>query len=166
MLGQKRDDIDMINEYEIDADFPNNVDFILGNIVSDEFMNDLNNELKHQNTKAGENPVESFDTVVCLSLTKWVHMNWGDNGIYNMFANISKCLKVGGTLILESQPWKSYKKNKGMCAKTKEVYEKIELKPDSFDTLLIEKFGFALQNVINTDNEEFKRDLKVFSKIR
>ena len=43
---------------------------------------------------------EIFDTALCLSTTKWVHLNWGDQGIKDLFARVAQQVRVGGIFIL------------------------------------------------------------------
>jgi 7SK snRNA methylphosphate capping enzyme len=53
--------------------------------------------------RAGE-----FQAVTCLSIVKWVHINWGDAGLRAFLARVADLLAPGGRLVLEPQPWTSY----------------------------------------------------------
>jgi 7SK snRNA methylphosphate capping enzyme len=43
-----------------------------------------------------------------LSVTKWVQLNWGDDGIRRLFARIHALLRPGGRLVLEPQAYATY----------------------------------------------------------
>eukprot|EP00057_Strongylocentrotus_purpuratus_P033048 XP_789930.2 PREDICTED: probable RNA methyltransferase Y17G7B.18 [Strongylocentrotus purpuratus] len=57
---------------------------------------------------------EEYDTILCLSVTKWIHLNWGDAGMKRFFKRIFRALHPGGRLILEPQAWPSYQKKRKM----------------------------------------------------
>jgi hypothetical protein len=38
----------------------------------------------------------SFDAVLCLSTSKWMHLNHGDEGIKRLFSRVFTALKPGG----------------------------------------------------------------------
>ena len=52
----------------------------------------------------------SFDTITCFSVTKWVHLNGGDEALQALLAKVYSLLAPGGRFILEPQQWVSYKK--------------------------------------------------------
>lgn len=53
---------------------------------------------------------EKYDTIICLSTTKWIHLNFGDEGIKRLFDKVYRSLRINGVFILEPQEWRSYKK--------------------------------------------------------
>lgn len=60
-------------------------------------------------------PDQQAHVALCsLSVVKWIHLNWGDDGLLRFFAKVYKSLKPGGLFILEPQPWKSYKNNRAV----------------------------------------------------
>ncbi len=46
-----------------------------------------------------------YDTILALSVTKWVHFNNGDDGIKKFFHKVYDSLREGGVFILEWQGW-------------------------------------------------------------
>ncbi|MPC27082.1 7SK snRNA methylphosphate capping enzyme [Portunus trituberculatus] len=85
--------------------FPHNVKFVHGNYVleSDELLETVRPE---------------FDLVLCLSITKWIHLNWGDAGLKRFFRRIFYNLRPGGRLVLEPQAWPSYNKRRKLTNST------------------------------------------------
>lgn len=61
---------------------------------------------------SAETQAAEFDVILALSLSKWIHLNWGDAGIKRFFKKVYHHLHPGGKFILEPQPFNSYSKKK------------------------------------------------------
>lgn len=53
-----------------------------------------------------------YDAILCLGLTKWVHLQAGDVGVVRLFHRVFQSLSPGGLFILEAQPWSRYNRSK------------------------------------------------------
>ena len=105
--------------------------------------------------------------IYSLSVTKWIHLFHGDEGIKKMFAKIYGLLTPGGRLILEPQPWKSYHKRKFTSEVTAVNYPKIQLRPKDFPKHLVDTVGFRsckFLEVCQTSSRGFRRPLYVVQK--
>lgn len=51
-----------------------------------------------------------YDTILAFSVTKWIHLNYGDAGLMRFFRRAFAMLKPGGHLIVEPQPKSSYRR--------------------------------------------------------
>lgn len=49
-----------------------------------------------------------------FSISKWIHLNSGDDGLTAFFRRVHAVLKPGGTFVLEPQAWDTYSKAKRM----------------------------------------------------
>lgn len=118
---------------------------------------------------------ERFDVVLALSVTKWIHLNFGDDGVKAAFRRCRDALAPGGSFILEPQPWKSYKstlrkKYRGVDVlppECKERYAAITFRPDAFEAYLLSPDGgFASCERLRAagDARGFDRDLLRFIK--
>ncbi|XP_010535978.1 PREDICTED: probable RNA methyltransferase At5g51130 [Tarenaya hassleriana] len=109
-----------------------------------------------------------YDTILCLSVTKWVHLNWGDDGLITLFSKIWRLLNPGGTLILEPQPWKSYENNRRVTETIAMNYRKITIRPELFQEILLDKIGFRtvedLTSSLSGANKGFDRQILAFQK--
>ena len=106
----------------------------------------------------------SFDAVLCLSVTKWIQLNWGDEGLKRLFADVHESLSPGGVFIVEPQPWRSYGRafrKQTMPEETKAHFRAITLRPSLYAEFLRTTVGFervvALRDADAHDASEFDR---------
>ncbi len=146
---------DDANEDNSDDDpFPKNVRFICGNYVLD--ADDLLETIQPE-----------FDTVICLSTTKWMQLNFGDDGLKRAFKRMYAQLRPGGLLILEAQDYHSYAKKKKLTERIFENFQNIKLRPEHFADYLIHVVGFEggrLVAVPHHSSQGFQRPIQVFYK--
>ncbi len=99
--------------------FPHNLQFIhvslleldpLKNIVC--ILPLLQGNYVPDSDDAALSQLPEFDIILALSLSKWIHLNWGDAGIKRFFKKVYHHLRPGGRFILEPQPFNSYAKRK------------------------------------------------------
>ncbi|XP_067262900.1 7SK snRNA methylphosphate capping enzyme [Chanodichthys erythropterus] len=136
------------------GDFPANVAFVKGNYV-------LESDMLVQIQK------QEYDVILCLSVTKWVHLNWGDAGLKRLFHRVYNHLRPGGLFILEPQPWSSYSKRKKLTEDICKNYHSIRLKPDQFSCYLTTDVGFSSYELIGTPqnySRGFQRPVYLFHK--
>lgn len=112
--------------------------------------------------------IGKYDVVICLSVTKWVHISHGDEGLKQFFATMKDCLKDNGCLILEPQPSRSYKKarQRGQAPRSMTM-ETLQLKPDSFQDYLLNDGGFQRMELlrdIRGKGQAFNRPVMAFFK--
>uniref|UniRef100_A0A5S6R527 RNA methyltransferase n=1 Tax=Trichuris muris TaxID=70415 RepID=A0A5S6R527_TRIMR len=138
-----------------DAPYPNNVSFKQANYVldSDAFLDQVRPE---------------YDTIIAFSLTKWVHLNWGDDGLKRFFRRVYRNLKPGGRFLLEPQPFASYNRRKAICPEMLENYRKISFYPENFDQYLkSEEVGFVSCTTVGTPehaSKGFRRPVLLYTK--
>lgn len=137
------------------ASFPNNVFFHAGNYVP-------------ETPVALDVQEPEYDVIMCLSVTKWLHLNWGDEGLKRTFARMYKQLRPGGKLIIEPQDWKSYGKKKKTTETIFRNYHSIKLRPDAFSKYLVDQVGFVGMKTLKFGDHDsssgFQRPILLFSK--
>ncbi|WFD31551.1 hypothetical protein MSPP1_002590 [Malassezia sp. CBS 17886] len=111
------------------AGFPNNIRFVVGDWVAADKAGDTNRAI-------GADDARGYDLILCFSLTKWVHLNQGDAGLVRFFARIAACLREGGIVALEVQPWRSYDQARSVSKEIRSAYTRLALLPNDFDWVL------------------------------
>ncbi|TDG41134.1 hypothetical protein AWZ03_012444 [Drosophila navojoa] len=136
--------------------FPYNVKFVHGNFV---LADDVLLEIVRP----------QFDVILCLSVTKWIHLNFCDAGLKQAFRRMYLLLHPGGKLILEPQAFDTYKRRKKLTESIRKNYEAIQFKPDQFASyLLSQEVGFARMQLMGVPahcQAGFKRPILIFSKV-
>lgn len=147
------------------------------------FFRHTNYVLKDESLMANDS--QQYDLILCLSVTKWMHLNFGDAGLKTAFKRMFNQLRPGGKLILEAQNWASYKKKKNLTVsdigafsnkKTNNLivfqqpeiynnYKQIEFFPNKFhEYLLSSEVGFSHSYTLGVPrhmNKGFCRPIQV-----
>ncbi|KAJ8729410.1 hypothetical protein PYW08_000991 [Mythimna loreyi] len=98
-----------------------NIKFITCNIM------DLNDRLHVQNY-LDSCKHKAFDLTFCFSVTMWIHLNNGDEGLLE-FLKLIKSISI--TIIIEPQPWKCYRNAQRRVKKSGssfDLYESLRIK--------------------------------------
>ncbi|XP_053983575.1 7SK snRNA methylphosphate capping enzyme-like isoform X1 [Hylaeus volcanicus] len=135
--------------------FPHNVTFVQGNYV-----------LENDALLCTEQP--QFDTILCLSITKWIHLNFGDAGLKQAYKRMFAQLRPGGVLVLEPQGWSSYARKKNLTERIYKNYQSIEFRPHNFTQYLLSaEVGFSKCEVLSIPphpSKGFQRPIHLFTK--
>lgn len=143
------------NETKSKLKFPDNIFFKTCNYVLKD-----DSQLNHDS--------QLYDLILCLSVTKWIHLNFGDSGLKLAFKRMFNQLRPGGKLILEAQNWASYKKKKKLTETIFENYKNIEFYPNKFhEYLLGPDVGFSHSYPLGIPRhlgKGFKRPIQLYVK--
>ncbi|XP_017076636.2 7SK snRNA methylphosphate capping enzyme bin3 isoform X2 [Drosophila eugracilis] len=130
------------------------------------FFRHTNYVLKDESLMANDS--QQYDLILCLSVTKWIHLNFGDNGLKIAFKRMFNQLRPGGKLILEAQNWASYKKKKNLTPEIYNNYKQIEFFPNKFhEYLLSSEVGFSHSYTLGVPrhmNKGFCRPIQLYAK--
>jgi len=83
-----------------------------------------------------------YDVIVAFSVSKWIHINNGDDGLVSFFRRVFSTLIPGGLFVLEPQKWETYSKARRMDARLKEAYKSLSIRPCDFTNILVKDVGF------------------------
>jgi 7SK snRNA methylphosphate capping enzyme len=156
-------DAELLNENSTsETGFPFNISFTRDDIMSAVALE------SHAEGPPLSASANRFDTVLCMSVAKWIHLNHGDAGLLECFRRMFALLVPGGRLVLEYQPWKSYVKNKAASPHIKQVFATIQIRPEDFEAILTSpQVGFEVEHRLGTPLElarAFDRPILVLRK--
>ena len=110
---------------------------------------------------------EQFDLMFCFSVTMWIHLNHGDDGLELFFKTAKKWCKY---LVLEPQPWKCYKTASRRMRRANqpdfEYLNKIKYQCDKllpYITNMCVNSGFAVKQVFGETG--WKRPIILFESV-
>lgn len=108
--------------------------------------------------------ISSVDIVLAFSVTKWVHLNGGDEAVKKLFFQVRRFLNPGGLFLLEAEAWKGYKLKKNTTREIRRNYDQIRFRPLQFGDYLVETLGFSRGPVIQPHRpiRGFDRPIQVF----
>lgn len=145
--------------------FPNNVYF-----KQENFIEDVHYGIQYD-TITWYIPI--LELMISFSVTKWIHLNWGDDGLLYLLLKCYSLLKKFGILILEFQNYSSYHKKKDYTEEIKKNYEKIRINPESIPAIL-QKIGMqmlsmrkpnSVSTVSRSVTKGFNRPIVVMKKV-
>jgi SAM-dependent methyltransferase len=90
-----------------------------------------------------------FDVIMCFSVTKWIHLNAGDEGVQTFFRNVYERLKPRGSFWLEPQTRNCYRCRGLVSEHHRAMLQGIRLWPSSFPDLLVSpSVGFSAHRTL------------------
>ncbi|KAF9956621.1 hypothetical protein BGZ72_002632 [Mortierella alpina] len=135
--------------------FPHNIEFRVADWVTEAASKE-------------EGDLEQWDVIIGFSLTKWIHLHHGDDGIKRFFRDVYKNLAPGGLFLVEPQAYSTYNRRCKILPKMKEHYKAMTLMPEHFrDYLLSDEVGFregVLLGHSEGNAKNFNRDIYSFRK--
>ena len=108
-----------------------------------------------------------FDILFCFSVTMWIHLNYGDDGMKKLFQATNKWCRY---LVLEPQPWKCYRTaSRRMRRANKSDFQHLELiqsKCEKLFPFIIEECEVAgFKHICTFGETGWKRPIMLFKNI-
>ncbi|KAG0304191.1 hypothetical protein BGZ97_001584 [Linnemannia gamsii] len=136
--------------------FPHNIELRVSDWVME--SDEVEDTEKEQN---------KWDVIIGFSLTKWIHLHHGDEGLKQFFHKVYRNLSHGGVFLVEPQDYATYGKRSKITSEMKKTYNGIKFRPDEFRDYLINEVGFReSQHLGQSDGhaKNFNRNIFLFRK--
>ena len=129
--------------------------------------NEVIQDLKSQLPGEADDP--PFGVIFCFSVSMWIHLNHGDEGLQNFIRTISKLTHY---LVLEPQPWKCYRTASRRMRKLGQPdFEQLKLMKNTDEESLMNHIDFICGEAgfkklkVFGETSNWKRKLILFQKI-
>ncbi|KAI9498394.1 Bicoid-interacting protein 3-domain-containing protein [Zychaea mexicana] len=137
------------------TEFPYNVKFKAKDWLDDD-DDDGSAEQDGKKRKGNKQKKIRYDTVLALSITKWIHINRGDEGMKEFFNKVYKVLNPGGAFVVEPQEFDTYERRAKLNETTQAVFKSIEFRPEQFHDYLMKEVGFSKFEDLGSSGEKRK----------
>lgn len=103
-----------------------------------------------------------YHAILALSVIKWVHLEHLDEGVVAFFRKCHASLASGGYLVIELQPWDSYKNavRPGVAPHFAENLTKLKYRPETSFTRLLHDEGLNLCATF----DQLRRQINIYRK--
>ncbi|BGP34900.1 hypothetical protein JCM10296v2_006724 [Rhodotorula toruloides] len=120
--------------------FPENLQFVVADWVNETIEPDR----------------DGYDVIIAFSVTKWIHLSGLNPALLTFFRRCFDCLRPGGKLILEPQPFSTYARNVKMTRELQENYDRLKegaekgwrAEEGDFERVLLELVGFEKRDLL------------------
>ncbi|XP_012276256.1 probable RNA methyltransferase CG11342 isoform X2 [Orussus abietinus] len=108
----------------------------------------------------------SFDVAFCFSITMWIHLNHGDQGLREFFKEICKHCDM---VVVEPQSWKCYRNASRRLRRSKgedfPLLSSIKYREDVEDYIVdVLRNSCGFEEVVTTEDNNWRRKLLIYSK--
>lgn len=106
-----------------------------------------------------------FNAVFSFSITMWIHLNNGDDGLRTF---LHKICDIGDTVVIEPQPWKCYKKAVSRMKKSNcqfPLFKELKITKDvenEIERIVLEAGVFS--KVCETERTKWERKVMIFKR--
>ncbi|KAH7033897.1 Bicoid-interacting protein 3-domain-containing protein [Linnemannia elongata] len=141
--------------------FPHNIELQVSDWVTE------SDEIQDIEQGQGQKGQDKWDVILGFSLTKWIHLHHGDEGLKKFFHKVYRNLTAGGVFLVEPQDYATYVKRSKITPEMKKTYDGIKFRPEEFQDYLVKEVGFReSQHLGQSDGhaKNFNRDIFLFRK--
>ncbi|XP_026756952.2 probable RNA methyltransferase CG11342 [Galleria mellonella] len=132
-----------------------NISFAALNVMNETKYEIIKKFLTHHKRKL-------FDIIFCFSVTMWIHLNNGDEGLKKFLGILKECSR---SVIIEPQPWSCYRNAQRRIKKSGgnfPLYEKLKIRSNvelTIEQILTEK---SYKKIYESTNSSWNRKIKSF----